>query len=86
MSFDSSMVFTNANADNLEKGDKVLVANSLRELKNRHYMSCVLLMSGYVCTIEEIMDEGFEKRFMTEEEDFDGNSLFSLAYLIKRKK
>jgi hypothetical protein len=86
MSFDLSKVYTCVNADELEKGDKVLVGNSLRELKNKYYFTSTLLYSDYIFTIEEIMYESCEKRFMIEEEDFDGNSLFSLAYLIERKK
>ena len=86
MKFDKSKIFTAVNADELKVGDKVLVANSLMELENRWHQAFVLLYGDCNFTIEEILDKGNERRFMTEEFDCDDNCLFSLAYLVKRNE
>ena len=86
MKLDPNKIYTCVNADEIKVGDKVLVANSVRELENRWYQAYVLLYGDCAFTIEEILDKGNEKRFMTEEFDCDDNCIFSLAYLVEKGK
>ena len=86
MKLDQGKVYTCVNADELEVGDKVLVANSLMGLEDRYRQAFVLMYGDCAFTIEEILDKGNERRFVTEEFDCDDNCIFSLAYLVEKGK
>lgn len=74
MKFDRSRVYSAVNADELLAGDKVIVADTLIDLK------------GLVCdyknieTLSLILDEDEKDRFCID------NSSYSLAYLVEREE
>ena len=77
MEFDNSKVYTALNADELEIGSKVTVANDLAHLK-------VFVRNDFICTLEKVLDEESTCRFVANE-----GAPYSLAYLVSepdRKK
>jgi len=80
MEFDKSKVYTALNADELEPGDVVFVADTLAELKQTHT----------AWTIERILDESIQYRFSLELNSelnvspFTDMPRFELAYLIAK--
>lgn len=75
MKFDKSKVYTVLNADELKKGDKVIVADDLVFLK------ALVERGSKLSTIDEIYDENCQSRFLVEGYDY----VYSLAYLVERK-
>ena len=74
MEFDKSRVYTALNADELRAGDKVIVGDSLTELKGK-------LSRGFEAeTLTEILDEDWYGRFEI------GENNYFLAYLVERAK
>lgn len=81
MEFDKSRVFTSVNADELEVGDKVIVADTMAELKR--------IITGEIYCIAHIMrvnDEDCENRFCIGESNATGDITYPLAYLVERKE
>ena len=72
MKFDKSKVYTSLNAEELEAGDVVYVADSIEELKK--------LNPTMVRTLGRILSESHSHRF----ENFDHTCSWSLAYLIAK--
>lgn len=70
MEFDNSKVYTALNADELEIGSKVTVANDLAHLK-------VFVRNDFICTLEKVLDEESTCRFVANE-----GAPYSLAYLV----
>lgn len=70
MEFDNSKVYTALNADELEIGSKVTVANDLAHLK-------VFVRNDFICTLEKVLDEESTCRFVA-----NGGAPYSLAYLV----
>ena len=70
MEFDKSRVYTALNAEELKIGSKVVVADTLRDLKER-------VEGGYVQTLTNIRDDDCINRF-----EVDSSSIYSIAYLI----
>ena len=70
MEFDYSKVYTALNADELEIGSKVTVANDLAHLK-------VFVRNDFICILEKILDEESTCRFVANE-----GAPYSLAYLV----
>lgn len=70
MEFDNSKVYTALNADELEIGSKVIVANDLAHLK-------VFVRDDFICILEKVLDEESTCRFVAN----DG-APYSLAYLV----
>ena len=70
MEFDNSKVYTALNADELEIGSKVTVANDLAHLK-------VFVRDDFTCILEKVLDEESTYRFVAN----DG-APYSLAYLV----
>lgn len=70
MEFDNSKVYTALNADELEIGSKVAVANDLAHLK-------VFVRDDFTCTLEKVLDEESTCRFVANE-----GAPYSLAYLV----
>lgn len=70
MEFDNSKVYTALNADELEIGSKVAVANDLAHLK-------VFVRNDFICMLEKVLDEESTCRFVAN----DG-APYSLAYLV----
>ena len=79
MEFDKSRVYTALNADELEVGSKVIVADSLQGLKDR--LSKFSLDKDYAGSIGSILPETAIHRFKTS----IGNE-YPLAYLISPPK
>ena len=79
MKFDKSRVYTALNADELEVGSKVIIADSLQGLKDR--LSKFTLDEDHAICIESILPETEIHRFKTSR----GN-VYSLAYLISPPK
>ena len=67
---DKSKVYTAVNADELKVGSKVIVADTLRDLKER-------VEDGYVQTLTDIRDDACINRF-----EVDSRSIYSIAYLV----
>ena len=67
---DKSKVYTAVNADELKVGSKVIVANTLCDLKER-------VENGHVQTLTEIRDDDCINRF-----EVDSSSIYSIAYLV----
>ena len=67
---DKSKVYTAVNADELKVGSKVIVADTLRDLKER-------VEDGYVQTLTDIRDDACTNRF-----EVDSRSIYSIAYLV----
>ena len=72
MEFDNSKVYTALNADELEIGSKVTVANDLAHLK-------VFVRNDFICTLEKVLDEESTCRFIANE-----GAPYSLAYLVAK--
>lgn len=70
MEFDKSKVYTSLNADELKVGSKVIVADTIDELKQYVEANCD------TSTIMSIMPEYFSDRFVSDEK------FYNLAYLI----
>ena len=70
MEFDNSKVYTALNADELEIGSKVIVANDLAHLK-------VFVHDDLTCILEKVLDEESTCRFVANE-----GAPYSLAYLV----
>ena len=70
MEFDNSKVYTALNADELEIGSKVTVANDLAHLK-------VFVHDDFTCKLEKVLDEESTCRFVANE-----GASYSLAYLV----
>lgn len=81
MKFDKSRVYTAVNADELRIGDKIIVANTVDELRTI-VISGSLLQST---TLAAIDFDYKEHRFM-EKEIGDDTQSWSLAYLVERAK
>ena len=79
MEFDKSKVYTALNADELEVGSKVIIADSLQGLKDRLNKSAS--DKDYISRIGSILPETEMHRFKT----FWGG-VYSLAYLISPPK
>ena len=75
MEFDKSRVYTALNADELKQGDKVIVGDSLRFLRQE------VEGGGYIETLKEVLDESHLQRFKA----IDGVE-WGLAYLVERKE
>lgn len=76
MEFDINKVYTSLNADELKPGSKVIVANTIDELKRYVEDYC----DGLSCTVYGIMPEYFSDRFLS------SNHYFNLAYLISESE
>ena len=74
MEFDNSKVYTALNADELEIGSKVAVANDLAHLK-------VFVRDDFTCILEKVLDEESTCRFVAN----DG-APYSLAYLVSESE
>lgn len=72
MKFDKSKVYTALNADELEVGSKVILADFIGSLKNS------VRNDLYITTLKAIFDEDHMYRFL----DSD-NTEFALAYLVE---
>lgn len=70
MEFDNSKVYTALNADELEIGSKVTVANDLAHLK-------VFVHDDFTCILEKVLDEESTCRFVANE-----GVTYSLAYIV----
>lgn len=70
MAFDKSRVYTAVNADELKVGSKVIVADTLRDLKE-------MVEDGYAQTLTNIRDDNYINRF-----EVDSSSIYSIAYLV----
>ncbi len=79
MEFDKSKVYTAQNADELEVGSTVIVADSLQGLKDR--VSKFAIDENYASRIGSILSEIEIHRFKT-----TGGNIYSLAYLISPPK
>ena len=73
MEFDRNYVYTALNADGLSVGDKVIVSDTIHDLKER------VKNDEPPLELIEIFDDDNEARFMAEEH------IANLAYLIERK-
>ena len=71
MEFDKSRVYTSLNADELKAGDKVIVANTLKDLKS------AVDTALYVYELTDILTESSEDRF------FANDRCYLLAYLVE---
>lgn len=78
MEFDKSKVYTALNADELKVGSKVIIANTLEDLKNK------VKMGGYEIKLVCIRPEDTMCRF--EIECSKGLLQFALAYLVKESE
>lgn len=78
MKFDISRVYTAVNAGKLCVGDKVIVADTVKDLKEN-----VNTFLGDCLTLTEIGDEDEERRFY-ENETHSIPSSWALAYLVER--
>ena len=74
MEFDKTRVYTALNADELKVGSRVIIGNTIEELKNRVQNGTTPL------TLSEIRSDSYEKRFKVEE--YEEDSVFSFIYLI----
>lgn len=72
MEFDNSKVYTALNADELEIGSKVTVANDIAHLK-------VFVHDDFTCILEKVLDEESTYRFVANE-----GAPYSLAYLVSK--
>ena len=72
MEFDKSRVYTAVNADELPIGSRCLFANSLKDLKDRIYLT-----DTYGRILEYVCDENEEERF------YGDDATYLLAYLIE---
>lgn len=74
MEFDKSRCYSALNADELKPGDKVIVADSIADLKE------FVKDEGDVVELEDVYDENFKLRFKA------NHTVFLLAYLVERKE
>ena len=74
MEFDKTRVYTALNADELKVGSRVIIGNTIEELKNRVQNGTTPL------TLSEIRSDRYEKRFKVAE--YKEDSVFSFIYLI----
>ena len=74
MEFDKAKVYTALNADELKVCSKVIIGNTIEELRNRVQNGTTPL------TLSEIRSDCYEKRFKVAE--YEENSVFSFIYLI----
>ena len=74
MEFDKAKVYTALNADELKVCSKVIIGNTIEELRNRVQNGTTPL------TLSEIRSDRYEKRFKVAE--YEENSVFSFIYLI----
>lgn len=65
MEFDKAKVYTALNADELKVGSRVIIGNTIEELKNRVQNGTTPL------TLSEIRSDFYEKRFKVEEYEED---------------
>lgn len=72
MKYDKSKVYTSLTADELNPGDKVIVADSPRVLRQE------VEEDGYISTLKGVLKDCYIRRFATTNE-------WCLAYLIERK-
>lgn len=85
MEFDKSRVFTSVNADELKDGSKVIVADSIYELKKKVSSSS---SNQYIVMLDRVNSDNFDKRFRVQTysachlEDNDIYTDYNLAYLI----
>lgn len=75
MEFDKSKIYTAANADELKVGSRVIVADTLKDLKNK------VEMGGYVTKLLSIETDDVEYRFCID--GGLGDSMYALAYLVE---
>lgn len=75
MKFVKNNIYTSANADKLKKGDKVIVAETLAELKEK----VMMFTESVVGVIDGVQNESYYNRFKIEHGRF-----YPLAYLIER--
>lgn len=78
MEFDKTRVYTALNADELKVGSRVIIGNTIEELKNRVQNGTTPL------TLSEIRSDFYEKRFKVEE--YEEDSVFSFIYLRTRRE
>ena len=71
MEFDESKVYTGLNADKLKVGSQVIVADNLKDLKDR------VIHNVTTQTLRNIRDEDETYRFSTD------SSAYALAYLVE---
>ena len=74
MEFDKAKVYTALNADELKVGSRVIIGNTIEELRNRVQNGTTPL------TLSEIRSDRYEKRFKVAE--YEEDSVFSFIYLI----
>ena len=74
MEFDKSRIYSAINADELKAGDKVIVADSIADLKE------FVKDEGDVVELEDVYGENFKLRFKA------NHTVFLLAYLVERKE
>ena len=80
LQWDKSRVFSAANADELEKGDKVYVANNLKDLKLQveyHYPENIFQLM-------EILPEYKDARFQIKSSKLNNGTTYNLAYFVDR--
>lgn len=77
IAFDERLVYSAANADKLVPGDRVIVANTLKELKDRVNIDDPAIID----VIETIGSEDEVERFWIE----DGGLHFALAFLVEHR-
>ena len=78
MTFDKSRVYTALNADELNAGDKVVVADTLADLKTCVNDGC------FIKILDRVAGENCQYRFVA---GYEGQSVvcrFLLAYLVER--
>lgn len=76
MEFQRERVYTALNADELKPGDKVIVANDLKNLKRKVFER----FDYYIMTITSILGEEYLNRICID------NDRFPFAYLVERKE
>lgn len=79
MKFDQSKVYTCLNADELEIGSQIVIANNLHDLKN--FIEKYDTFDERV-KLKRIMPETYEKRFVMSMGEGDTPQNFALAYFI----
>ena len=79
MEFCKDRIFTALNADELKQGDKVIVADTIMEL--RKFIEEKADDMTLFPKIKEILSDNHEKRFYLED-----NMRYPLAYLVERKE
>lgn len=85
MEFDRNRVFTALNADELKAGDKVIVADTLQELKGKVYEGTDVRELSEVC-IETSMRRFYTDFSYVSENRQDACFSYALAYLVERRR